>query len=441
MHLDPSSISRFFAGTSSDPDGIEVVDHLLKGCPDCQDEAAKHWPPEPQPESALEASLEAVVRTAGYNFAVLDAEEKLAERDIELLLSVPVEAQSKMLQRPDLENTPALFVRLIATARDEGFREPTEYLRLATLALEIAESIEIDRYGERLQNDLRARARCHIANAHKVLGDLQEADLQFDLAQLLLDRGTADVIRQGRLLTLRASLRSVQRRFDEAEHLMRKALRAYRGIGDSYWSGRTMIDLAVHIAKAGDLEKSIELMLAGMELVGEEEWRLQLVGHHGLAVSYLDLGMLEEAQEHAAKAAELHHREPRELALIRLRWLEGKLAAAKGNDEEAEQAFLSIRDYFLERQIAHEVANVGLDLSLIYLRTRRWQEARETATMMLEIYRSKRIQREAIAALALFQKAVVSETATLELVGRLKAFLEESAADPATAFEPTGSGQ
>ena len=147
----------------------------------------------------------------------------------------------------------------------------------------------------------------------------------------------------------------------------------------------------------------------------------------------------EQATQAHTKAEELHLREPREVALIRLRWLKGKIAFAKGEDSEAEEAFLAIRDYFLERQIAHEVANVGLDLSLIYLRSGRWQEARDTATMMLEIYRSKRIQREAIAALALFQKAVTSETATLELVSRLKLFLEEAVTGPGTHFEPTGS--
>jgi tetratricopeptide (TPR) repeat protein len=439
MHLDPSNVTRFFDGSSSDREAAEVVGHLLKGCPECREKAAEHWPPNQPEASDLEQSLEAVVQTAGHNFAVIAAERKLAERDIRLLLSAPAASQSQMLRVGELERSPELFVQLLESAKDAGFREPAEALRMARLALEVAEAIEVDRYGERLQNDLRARARCHIANAHKVMGDLEESDRQFDLAQLLLDRGTGDVIRQGRLLTLRASLRSVQRRFSETEHLMRRALREYRGIGDPYWTGRTMIDLAVHRAKAGDLEGSIEMTLEGMDLIGEEEWRIQLVGHHSLAATYLDLGKLELAEIHAAKAEELHLREPREVALIRLQWLKGKIAYAKGEDSEAEQAFLTIRDYFLERQIAHEVANVGLDLSLIYLRSGRWQEARDTAAMMLEIYRSKRIQREAIAALALFQKAVTSETATLELVSRLKTFLQEAAADPGTHFEPPGS--
>lgn len=443
-HLDHAELRRFFDGSSSDEEAAHVLAHLVTGCPECRERARAHWPP----EGSERARREDAERTYGdaFELAVAAAETRLAESEaeraaaaeaVEALLALPADEQAEHAVSEERLRTVAALDRLIGVVKETGFRDPAEYVRLAQLARDLAERLSPARYGTALTNDLRARAHCHLANAYKVVGELDTAEEHFDRAEELLARGTGDLLREARMRTLRASLRAVERRFDEAEREMRRAIRIYEDLDEAHWVRRAEADLAVYLHRAGRPEEAIAMLERGLERYdAESEWRLARVAHHTLAIAHLEVGDLVRSRAHLGEAKRLHQREPREVALTRLRWVEGKLARASGDRRAAEADFAAVRDYFLEREIAHEVANVGLDLAMIYLDEGRWSELAETAAMMLEVYRSKRIAREAIAALELFREAVVGETATRKLIRELRAYLERAEANPGERFRP-----
>lgn len=65
----------------------------------------------------------------------------------------------------------------------------------------------------------------------------------------------------------------------------------------------------------------------------------------------------------------------------------------------------------------------------------RWPEIRELADRMAEIFRERRIHRETIAAVLLFQEAAEKEAVSVELVRRLQRYLQRAQARPGLRFE------
>jgi tetratricopeptide (TPR) repeat protein len=124
-----------------------------------------------------------------------------------------------------------------------------------------------------------------------------------------------------------------------------------------------------------------------------------------------------------------------DLDLIRLRWLEGRLAANSGQRAEAERAFRSVQDEFGARQMYYDMALVLLESAVLLLEEGRTAEVRELATCMEVIFCAEGVHREAIAALCLFQRAALQERATVELARRVLAFFRRSRNNPELRFE------
>jgi hypothetical protein len=112
---------------------------------------------------------------------------------------------------------------------------------------------------------------------------------------------------------------------------------------------------------------------------------------------------------------------------MRFQWLEGKIALVQDRMEEAETALTEVKNYFVSHGIAYDAALVSLDLALVYLRQVRTSELKVLSSEMVAVFRALGIQREALAALAFFNKALeVEKTATLSLLKELGELLEQT---------------
>jgi tetratricopeptide (TPR) repeat protein len=103
------------------------------------------------------------------------------------------------------------------------------------------------------------------------------------------------------------------------------------------------------------------------------------------------------------------------LQLLKLRWLEGRVAAGLGQTEQAVAALEEVRQAFTKEKIAYSAALVSLNLALLYLQQGRTAEVRALAEEMIWIFQEKKIRREALAALTLFCQAARQEAATVDL--------------------------
>jgi hypothetical protein len=123
----------------------------------------------------------------------------------------------------------------------------------------------------------------------------------------------------------------------------------------------------------------------------------------------------------------------------RLRWLEGRIAAGRGNRKQAISILAQVRDEFLRCGLAQDGALVSLEMAVLYLEMGRTAEVRILTRQMAPIFKAQGIHREILAALTLFRDAAESESVTLELAHRLVTYLNRARYNPDLHFQPHGN--
>jgi hypothetical protein len=148
-----------------------------------------------------------------------------------------------------------------------------------------------------------------------------------------------------------------------------------------------------------------------------------------LAFYLVSAGRLDEAADHLEADEPLYRRFPEPWAQLRLLWLQGDIAAGKGDLTAAEQAYLETREGFIAYRMGYDAAMVSLDLAILYLRGDRWADVQQLAEEMISIFQAQDVDREALAALRLFQEAARRQELTVEKVRELAIWLRRTAAD------------
>jgi hypothetical protein len=126
----------------------------------------------------------------------------------------------------------------------------------------------------------------------------------------------------------------------------------------------------------------------------------------------------------------------KELDLVRVVWLEGRVAAGIGQTTKAIAAFEQTRREFASRGLAFDYALVSLELSLVLLAENHTAEVRAIAQEMLAIFREQELQPEALTALRIFCDAAKQNAATIELTRSIVLYLHQAQYDPELRFEP-----
>jgi hypothetical protein len=124
-----------------------------------------------------------------------------------------------------------------------------------------------------------------------------------------------------------------------------------------------------------------------------------------------------------------------ELDLIRVLWLEARVAAGLGRRAAAIAALRQVRRDFEVRGLAYDMALASLDLAALLLEDGQTGEVKALVEKMVATFRARGIAREALAALLLFRQAAEDETMTLTLVHRLARYLEQARHDSSLRFE------
>ncbi|HEX6862223.1 MAG TPA: hypothetical protein VF414_05360, partial [Thermoanaerobaculia bacterium] len=186
----------------------------------------------------------------------------------------------------------------------------------------------------------------------------------------------------------------------------------------------------------GDHEAAIATLQAAAPLVdGEREPRRLFALRFNLTVNLEHLDRHAEAETLLPEVRELAVRMGNALDLVRVVWLEGRVAAGLGRRDEAVLAFEQAQRDFTAREIAYDAALVSLDLAVLHLEEGRTREVRSLARQMMWIFTSQKIHREALAALRLFCEAAEREQATAALARQVADYLEKARYDPELRFE------
>lgn len=319
-------------------------------------------------------------------------------------------------------------------AQSSVFSDPGSSQSQARLAVAIAEGLAEAGVGD--IEGLRARAWAQLGNACRILSDHSGAARAFEVAMTQLETAEVSPLESARVLDLYASLMRDQRRFDEAFALLDRVLTIHRKLGQSSLLGRSLKQKAMICGESGDLDGEIELLRDALELLSPEDEPITfLSARHNLISALCEAGHPRDAFALLFHTRPLYLKQGERLNLLRLRWLEGTVALGLDRHEQAAVAFREVRQAFLDLRLDYDAALASLDLAQAYAHQGRSSEVRRLVEESLDIFQSRDIHCEALAALGVLQQAVRAEKAGAMLVGQVGRFLRKARSRPDLKFE------
>jgi len=402
----------------------EVVPHVLAVCPGCRESYEEvlrlqreyeHWD-------------ERVAVLEGRQAPLLFAE----------LAPLPFEEQLAAVRGEERFQNWGLCQLLLRESLEAAFEDPTRAISLAELGVRITEFLVEEAYDPEWVLDLRARAWAYLGNGLRVLGELWSAESAFRRSEEYLEASmTGNPHVRAEVLDLKGSLRRAQRRLEEAEALAGEALSLYRESEDLYGVGAVLIKQAKIFEEQGLPERAIALLEEAAVLAanvanvantanaaGGRKPRLLLCARHNLAFLLTTAERYAEAAALLPEVRRLSQELGNPLDLVRLRWVEGRIALGTGEAERAEAAFREVQREFFERHMGYDAALVSLDLAVLYAEGGRAAELKALAVEIMPVFESREVNREAMAALLMFQHAAQEERLTADLARQLAAFLK-----------------
>lgn len=354
----------------------------------------------------------------------------------EKLTSYPEAGQRLLIKGSQAYRDPLLCLRLCRESEEAAPHDPSRALKLAELALFIAEHFELEEPGSgAFGSRLKGWCTGFIANAQRVIGsDLPGAERTWVRAWRLWKAGEdpEGLLSEAYLLDMEASLRRAQRLFPKALRLHANALELAR----PEEAGVILMNQATALKESGDPEGALRSLERAASIIdGECQPRLRFGLRFNHASSLCALGRAGEAASFLEEVRRLAKLVGNEIDLLRTSWLEGSCAAGLGHRQEALAKLEQVRNEFEALKLPFDYALASLDVALLYREEGRFPEIKVLADEMLEIFKAQQVHREALGALILFQEAAEKEEVTVELVRRLQDYLSKASKKPGLEFE------
>ena len=186
----------------------------------------------------------------------------------------------------------------------------------------------------------------------------------------------------------------------------------------------------------GDYERAIQTLLEAETLPDiQADPRLRDILHGNLALDFCHVGRFDEAADLAQKVRKVAAELGDAIRLLRVTWLEGRIAAGLGRTEEALSLLAQARQGFAARKMGYDVALALLEEAALLLDEGRTAEVKALTRDLPAVFAAEEVHREALAALRLFHEAAGREAATAELARRVLRYLFRARHDQGLSFE------
>jgi hypothetical protein len=327
-----------------------------------------------------------------------------AQEQWELLKLVPSEMRPVVVRADEELQNWALCEAVCQESTRQASRTLKDAADLAGLAEEIAGLV---RGPEGFCRRLLGYAAAHPPNVQRVAGELKPARAALEKAKVLWHSGSDPfgLLDPGRLLDLEASLCRDERNFAEAVTLLDQALTV------SHSPGHVLVNKGFTL----EVMRSVEALLQAIPLIDRQaEPRLWNIAHLNLANDYVHLARYGDAVELMDAVRPRVIESGDQIDLIRIVWLEGRLAAGLGQPLEARLHLARARREFTARAMWYDVSLALLEEAIAFLDEGRTAEVKELAADLQVVFDANGAHREALASLRLFAEAAKSEAATAE---------------------------
>ncbi len=439
-HPDRATLEAFLYGLLPAGQQKGVLAHLLGGCASCRESmeplaGAMFHPGES--EVALTAEQDAAYDeaiSAAFATALAWREEMAPRED--------VDSKVRRLLRGDFPAaagfwTWSLCETLMERSRALRHDDLQSMLRFAGLARQAAERIDPAERGPRQTADLRARAWAELANAWRACDDLAEAETAMVRALELQAAGTGSEPLLARLADLCASLYCDQRRFAEAFQMLDTARSLYERLGASHDAGRVLIMKGLYTGYAGNTEEGLQCLAQGLAAIDRDrDPRLAFHALHNILLFRVELGEFAEAQRQLQRMGRLYDRHAGPNEWVKLRSIEGKIAAGLGDLRRAETLFAEVRRDLDVAGLGYQAAIISLDLAAVCLQLGKRAEVHRLVGGIVATFRSLGVEREAMAALVMLTEAVEQDQTTLELLALVSGVLQRLERGPGLLVRP-----
>lgn len=457
-HPDPRDLEKLLRGELSRREAVPIIAHLLPGCPTCQErmeptaDAMFHpgraqGPPPAWRESEYDFPLFKAFASArrfaaGHEVKPAPAAPAQAGLSGEIRAERPrredgrtfvKEVQESPVTASETRDRGGLHAvggwsrceRLLEQSRKLRASDPEGMVMTASLAASSADRLDPESYTPHQLADFQAETRAELGNALRVTGDTARAEHELNRAFELAQKGTGDAILLVRILDFMASLYSDQRRFVDACHLLDRLHDLHVSRGDLHLAGRTLISKGIAVGHASETEQAIRLLSEGLRRIDpQRDPRLALAAIHNLIWFLVEAGRLAEADSLLGQSRGLYACHGERIDLLKVLWLEGRIAIGLGDDERAQRALQQVRNGFEQAELPYDSALVGLDLAAVWLRQGRTAEIRQLLDEILNEFRARNIRREAIGAVLMLKEALRKDGASLALLQAVEADLQ-----------------
>jgi tetratricopeptide (TPR) repeat protein len=322
----------------------------------------------------------------------------------------------------------ALVERVCEESVVQASRKLERAAFLARMGVEIAEKV---RGPEGWRNRVRGYAGAHGPNVLRVAGEFKAAEAGLGNAKRLWEAGDdpQKVLDPGRLLNLEGALRRELRQFNESLRLLDIAAAVGRH------PELALIQKGLTLEVMGEYERAVETLLQAEPLLDHDlDPRLWSKQNFNLAVNFCHLGRYAEAASVAQKIRDAATNLGDEIFLIRVIWLDGRIAAGCGRAAQALSLLEQARLAFSTRKMWYDTSLALLEMAALMLKEGRTTEVRALASHLVEVFNFKGVHREALAALQLFYQAVECEQATDEFALRILNYLFRARHDQGLRF-------
>jgi tetratricopeptide (TPR) repeat protein len=328
----------------------------------------------------------------------------------------------------------AVCERLAEQSAEAASDDANRALELAELALGAAARVP----GEALRRRCEGYAWAFVGNARRVRSDLRGANEAFEQALRRWQEGAPEdpgFLDGSRLLDLEASLRIGERCLPEARALLAQAATQVPG---GLPLARILIKDAYALELMGNYDSAVTALRRATPLIPGTEIRLHCVVQFNLLVNLCHLGRAAEAEPLLPRLRALAARIDYGLDQVRLRWLQGRIAAGLGRHQEAVEALAVVRAELAERTLRYDEALVSMELAEVYLVQGRTGDVKRLVRQMEPVFKNQGVHDEARKALGLFREAVEVESVTLGFVRCLISYLYRAQHDPDLQFQDNG---